>query len=167
MNKKNMVLIGMPGCGKSTIGRILSKKINKEFIDIDEYIEKIEKKTIQEIFLNGEMFFREIEKKAVKEMSQKKDMVISTGGGVVKFHENIDHLKENGVVFFIDRPIDHIIEDINTNTRPLLKEGKEKIYQLYEERYSLYIKYCDYQVKNDNTLEGVIEKILVLWELEK
>lgn len=159
MLDKNIVLIGMPGCGKSTIGKILSQKLEIEFCDVDEYIEKIQGKTIQEIFKNGEDYFRDIESKAGEELSRTCSKVISTGGGVIKKLENIDTLKKNGIIIFINRPLENIISDVDVSKRPLLKEGKEKIYKLYKERYDLYKKYCDYEIMNDDKLEEVVSEI--------
>ena len=98
---KNIVLIGMPACGKSTIGYWLSKKINYPFVDVDRYLEEKENRIISDIFSNeGEEYFRELETKYLKELSEKEGIIISTGGGAVKNKENIDILKENGIIVF-------------------------------------------------------------------
>ncbi|MCT4607441.1 MAG: shikimate kinase [Marinisporobacter sp.] len=157
---KNIVLIGMPGCGKTTIGKLLAEKIHERFCDMDEYIEEKTKKSIPEIFKEGEESFRVIERKAVEEISKQSSMVISTGGGVVKSFINIENLKRNGRIIFINRDIENIVADIDTSNRPLVKAGKEKLYKLYEERIDLYKKYCDAEVINDATLEKVIEEIV-------
>lgn len=81
---KNVVLIGMPGSGKTTLGKILAGELDKSFIDIDEYIEKQQECTISEIFKSGEEFFRDLESRAVAQVSKREDIVISTGGGVIK-----------------------------------------------------------------------------------
>lgn len=157
--KNNIVLIGMPGCGKSTIGEILADKLNYKYIDSDNYIEKKSGNTIDELFKIGENHFRKIESQIIKEVCSGKMAVISTGGGVVKNSTNIEILKENGIVIFINRPIEEIASDINMATRPLLKEGTDKLYQLYKERYDLYKKSCDIEVINDTSIEEVIKKI--------
>ncbi|TCO73817.1 shikimate kinase [Marinisporobacter balticus] len=157
---KNIVLIGMPGCGKTTIGKLLAERLNMKFCDIDEYIEEKTEKRICEIFQDGEEAFRKIERKAVKEVSENLSMVISTGGGVVKSERNIEILKKKGMIIFINRSVEKIISDIDTKERPLLKDGKEKIYKLYQERYVLYKKYGDYEIINDTTLEGVVDRIM-------
>lgn len=154
----NIVLIGMPGCGKSTIGRMLAKKLKMNFCDLDDYIEKVEKKSIPEIFQYGEEYFRNIESTSVKSASTMKNTVISTGGGVVKRKENINILKKNGTIIFINRPIEYIVKDINIESRPLLKDKKEKIYKLYEERLDLYKMYKDYEINNTSSLENAVEK---------
>ncbi|MEJ8554478.1 shikimate kinase [Tepidibacter sp. Z1-5] len=157
---KNIVLIGMPGCGKTTIGDILAQKLSMEFIDIDKYIEEREEKSITDIFNYGEDYFRKIESKAVEEVSSKSSMVISTGGGVVKLYSNIERLNKNGIIIFVNRPIEDIISDVDISSRPLLKDGKDKIYNLFKQRYYLYKKYCDYEIINDAELNEVVGRII-------
>ena len=157
---KNIVLIGMPGCGKTTIGKILSEKLNMNYCDIDEYIEKNTGKTISEIFLAGEGEFRRIEREAVLEVSQGDNRVIATGGGVVKSLVNIENLRKKGIIIFINRPIENIMADIDIDTRPLIKDKKERLYTLYKERYPLYKEYSHYEVINIGDLEEVIGRII-------
>lgn len=158
---KNIVLIGMPGCGKTTIGKILSEELNMKYCDVDEYIEKCTKRTIPEIFQDGEEKFRRIESEAVLEISSNNNnMVIATGGGVIKFFSNIENLRKNGIILFINRPIENIMEDIDIGHRPLIKDEKEKLYSLYRERYPLYKKYAYYEVMNIGDLQEVIGKII-------
>lgn len=161
----NIVLIGMPGCGKSTIGKMLAKKLKMDLCDLDDYIEKVERKSIPEIFKYGEEYFRDIESSSVKSISTMKNIVVSTGGGVVKRRENIDNLKKNGVIIFINRPIEYIAKDINIEGRPLLKDKKEKIYKLYEERIELYKMYKDYEIENTGSLQNAVEKCEQIFEL--
>lgn len=158
----NIVLIGMPGCGKSTLGSFLSRRLNLRFIDLDEYIENKQEKTIKEIFNNGEDYFRDIETEVVKEVSIFNSTIISTGGGVVKRYENILQLKKNSIMIFINRPIEEILKDIDCESRPLLKKGKEKLYRLYEERLPLYKKYCDVEILNDKHIDLVLGDIIKL-----
>lgn len=161
---KNIVLIGMPGCGKTTIGKLLADRLNMQFCDIDQYIEQKEGKSISDIFKKGEAFFRCIENKAVKEVSKNSSFVISTGGGVIKSAENMKLLKKNGVILFINRSVEDIISDVDTSARPLLKDGKEKLYTLYKERYPLYKQYCDCEIKNDTNLQIVMDRIVTYLE---
>lgn len=159
---QNIVLIGMPGCGKTTIGQMLADRINMKFCDIDRFIEENEQKSVSDIFLNGEGHFRKIEAEAIKKISKISNTVISTGGGVVKSEVNINNLRQNGIIVYINRPIDNIISDIDVGVRPLLKDKKEKIFKLYEERKGLYKKYCTYEVINDTSLEEVVNNIIRL-----
>ena len=132
--KNKIVLIGMPGCGKTTIGKILSTQLNLKFYDMDEYIQETSGKTIAELFEKGEDNFRDLETQACRDLIKKNNVIISTGGGVVKRKENVDILKENSTIIFLDRPVEKIIGDVDVSKRPLLKDGKEKVLVLYKER---------------------------------
>lgn len=160
---KNIVLIGMPGCGKTTIGKMVSEKLKMDFIDLDEFIEKITGNSVKEIFKHGEEHFRNLESEAVSEVSKFKSTVISTGGGVVKKYINIEKLKENGLIIFIDRPIKDIISDVKISTRPLLKDGPQRLYELFDERYDLYKKYSDVIVKNNGEIENIVEEVIKVY----
>lgn len=157
--ERNIVLIGMPGCGKSTIGKILADRLNYKYIDSDSIIEEKSGKSIEELFSIGENHFRKIECEVIKEASLEKNSVISTGGGVIKNSVNVELLKKNGTVVFIDRPIENIALDINMSKRPLLKEGTARLYELYKERYEMYQKSCDIRITNDTSIEDVVKRI--------
>ena len=156
---KNIVLIGMPACGKSTIGYWLSKKINYPFVDVDRYLEEKENRIISDIFSNeGEKYFRELETKYLKELSEKEGIIISTGGGAVKNKENIDILKENGIIVFLNRTIDDISRE-NHRNRPLL-QNPDNIRKLYDERIKLYRRYADIIIKNNDSIDVIVERII-------
>jgi shikimate kinase len=157
--KDKVVLIGMPGCGKSTVGKILSEELNLEFFDMDKYIEDMTFKTIAELFESGEDYFRNFETLACRELSEKNNILISSGGGVVKRRENIEILKKESYIIFIDRPLEELLNDVDISNRPLLKEGREKLIRLYEERYELYKSSADKIVKNDKSLRDTINAI--------
>ena len=157
---KNIVLIGMPGSGKTTIGRMLSQNMKVKFIDVDKFIEKETESTITEIFQQGEEYFRKIECEAIYKLTRKKAAIISTGGGVIKNPENIKALRETGIIIFIDRPVENIANNASISKRPLLKQGINKIYEIFDERYEVYKEYCDYIIVNDGTLEEIVEKII-------
>ncbi len=158
--KKGIVLIGMPGAGKTTIGRYISEKLNFKFVDMDEFIERSSKKSIKEIFDQGEDLFRAFETKTCEVLSRLDNVVISTGGGVVKKEENMDYYKDF-VVVFINRPLELILDDIDVDSRPLLKDGKERIINIYRERIELYNKYLDIEVINDGSIEDVAKDIIL------
>ena len=156
---KNIILIGMPGCGKTTIGKALAEEKGLVFCDLDEYIEITNDKSIPQIFENGEEAFRKIEKKALEQAVKNENTVISTGGGIVKDEGNIEILQKAGIVIFIDRPLKNIISDVDTSNRPLLAEGKEKLYSLYNERFGLYIACCHHRIINDSSIENAVARI--------
>lgn len=161
---KNIVIIGMPGCGKTTIGKMISSKLNKKFVDLDDYIVDKAGCTIPEIFEKGEEHFRNIESEAVEEVSIEGSMVISTGGGVIKNQKNIVNLKKNGIVFFVDRPLENIVSDVDISTRPLLKNGTGEIEKLFKERYAIYNNSCDFSVDNIYTIEKVVDDIVEIYK---
>ncbi len=154
--KMNIVLIGMPGCGKSTIGKALQDKLKKEFADTDELIVSAEKMPIPEIFeACGEKFFRETESREIAEISKKNGMIIATGGGAVLNEKNVDLLKGNGRVYFINRPIDEITA---TSDRPL-SSNREALQKRFEERYEIYLKSADVVIDGSGTVEDVVKRI--------
>ncbi|NLU09763.1 MAG: shikimate kinase [Tepidanaerobacter acetatoxydans] len=160
-NYDNIVLIGMPGSGKTSIGRILAKKINMCFYDLDEYIERKSGKRITEIFaIYGERHFRTLESRAVKEISSKTNAVISTGGGVVLDSKNMHVLNKRGIIFFINRPVEDIAHDIEISSRPLLANDRDNIYRLYKDRYELYKKYSDFEILNDRGILEAVKQII-------
>lgn len=162
--KKNIILVGMPGCGKSTIGKLLAEKLDYKFCDLDEYVVQKEKMSIDEMFLRGEEYFRDKESEAVRDACNFNKTVIATGGGVITRQENIENLKKNGFIIFLDRPIDEIISDVDTESRPLLKDGTDKLYALLEDRYEMYRNCCDIEIVNDSEIEGLVERIVRLFK---
>lgn len=156
---KNIVLIGMSGCGKTTVGKLLKDKMNLAYIDMDEYIVEKEGRTIPEIFSEGEQVFRAIETAAAQELSDLSGTIISTGGGIIKNPVNMDMLRKNSVIIFLDRSVEEIQRDIDVSGRPLLKNNVEALYKLYHERYELYKKYSDIIIPNNGEVETVLDKI--------
>lgn len=160
LQMSNIVLIGMAGCGKSTIGKILSQKLNKDFVDTDEMIENAENKPIPQIIEKlGEDFFRCAENLAVNIAGKEKSRIIATGGGVITRPENYMPLKQNGTIVFINRDGDKL----PTRGRPLSQMYGVKA--LYEKRMPLYRQFADIEVDGNGTPEQVAE--LIIKELEK
>lgn len=154
--KQNIVLIGMPGCGKSTIGKALSKISGRPFIDTDDMI-KEKHGDISEIFSNySEGYFRDRESEEVKEAAKKSGYIIATGGGAILRQENIDALKQNGVIFFLNRPIEDIIP---TSDRPLSSDYTA-LKKRFEERYDKYISAMDYEIFVDGDVNHAVQKIM-------
>ncbi len=155
--KQNIVLIGMPSSGKTTIGEKLSEILNRKVVDTDELIVQKENMEITEIFSKyGEEYFRNCEKEVIADISSKSGLIISTGGGCILNEENIRNLKMNGRVYFIDRSLENLTA---TKSRPLSSDV-EALKKRYEERYDIYMKSCDKRIENNASLEDAIEKIM-------
>ncbi len=154
----NIVLIGMPSAGKTTIGKMLEEKLGKEFFDLDDMIIAKVGKSIPEIFQeSGETGFRAIETEVAIEASKMNNKIIATGGGVVKHKVNMDFLRLNGITIFIDRDIDKLIS--SDPNRPL-SSSKQALQQMYKERYPLYQKYAAYIAVNNANIEETVDDIV-------
>lgn len=155
--KQNIVLIGMPTCGKTTIGKKLTKELNKTFVDIDTLIEEEIQMPISK-FLNkdNEKDFRDIEEKVVERIAKMNNLIISTGGGVIKRQVNIERLKKNGIVVFIDRDVNLLMP---ASDRPL-SSNLNDLKKLYNERYEIYRSSADIVIKNNTKINDVITKII-------
>ena len=146
----NIVLIGMPSSGKTLTGKALCKYIDKTVVDTDAVIVERSGMSIKEMFArHGETYFRQWEHDVIEEFSKQNGLIIATGGGAIKNEENIQNLKQNGVVMFIDRDLEHLLV---TDDRPLSKDTNA-VAKLYEERYPLYTKYGDLRVPNNYPME--------------
>ena len=133
-SKENVVLTGMPGSGKSTVGKLL-KLSGFSFVDTDEAIEKRVGKSIKELISEkGEKYFRDTETEIIKEISSKTAQIIATGGGAILRKENVNALKRNGKIFFINADPERLVA---TDSRPL-SDTKDKLLRLYDERIDLY-----------------------------
>ena len=154
--KRNIVLVGMPGCGKTTIGKRLALELGCQFIDTDDVITEQQQKTPAQIISSvGEDEFRKIESKVCQELATKNGVVIATGGGAVLRQENVVYLKNNGVIFFVDRDIANICP---TDDRPL-SDSRAKLQSVYDKRYPIYTECADFVIKTDENLEHSISKI--------
>ncbi len=154
----NIVLVGMPGCGKSTIGRLLAGHHGRKFVDMDALIIEKAGKSIPEIFNeNGEAGFRKIEAEVAEEVGKEKGLVIATGGGVIVTPENHDALRQNGTVIFINRDINVL----PTEGRPL--SMKKNISEMFEKRLPLYREICHYEIDGNGSIHEVEERIEALF----
>lgn len=155
--KENIVLIGMPASGKSTVGKLIAERADRTFIDTDTLIENRAGINISEIFKSsGEDEFRALECETVREVSKETGAVIATGGGVPLRKENIDALCENGKVYFIDRPLEALLP---TGDRPLAST-KDAITKRYNERYEIYKASADVKIDAGFDAETVANMIL-------
>ncbi|MBQ8868652.1 MAG: AAA family ATPase [Oscillospiraceae bacterium] len=154
--KQNIVLIGMPGSGKSTIGKKLADMLGMQFVDTDEVIVKNAGKTIPDIFAEcGEEKFRDMESQAVLEVAKLQHTVIATGGGAVLRKENVNLLRENGRIYFIDRALSSIVA---TSDRPL-SNSREALEKRYAERYDIYCDSADVHLKAGDDVNENSKKI--------
>ena len=152
---ENIVLVGMPGCGKSTIGKLVAAKTGKTFVDADAEIVKKAGMSIPEIFAkSGEEGFRKIEAEVLMELGKQSSLVIATGGGCVTRQENYDLLHQNGRIFWIKREI----SQLPTDGRPLSQAND--LNRMYEARKPLYTAFADEEVINDTQPETAAEQIL-------
>lgn len=156
---KNIVLIGMPGCGKTTIGKLLSEKTGRRLIDTDDEIVKLAGKTIPEIFSqDGEDVFRDFETRVLAEFGKQSGLIIATGGGCVTKVRNYPLLHQNGEIFWIRRELD----SLPTDGRPLSQNNN--LSELYKVREPLYEKWDDWFVENNDTPEAAAMKIMNVME---
>lgn len=145
----NWYLTGMPGSGKTTLGRRLAEQLGWSFCDLDACIVERTGKSIPEIFAEqGEEAFRRQETLALERVSQGDRQIISTGGGTILRMENVETMQKSGRILFVDRPLDQLLKDIDIEGRPLLAEGKDAVQRLYAQRYALYLARCDRRIVN-------------------
>ena len=153
----NIVLIGMPSAGKTTIGKMLEDRMQKEFIDLDDVIIEKAGKSIPEIFEeSGEAGFRAIETEAAIEVSKLNNKIIATGGGTIKHKVNMDYLRQNGITIFIDRDVDKLIS--SDPNRPLSKSS-DALQKMHAERLPLYQKYAACVAVNNSGIESTVKEI--------
>jgi shikimate dehydrogenase len=152
---KNIMLIGMPGSGKSTIGLCLSEQLGKKFVDADALIRQQAGCSIPEIFDNfGEDGFRQIETKVLAQIGMESGLVIATGGGCVTREINYRHLHQNGSIYWIKRNLDLL----PTDGRPLSQ--KCKLEDMYQIRKPMYEAFADHTIMNDTTVSEAVRQIM-------
>lgn len=155
--KENIVLVGMPGSGKSTVGKLLAERLGRELVDMDECIVHAAGKPISEIFAEvGEKGFRDLESRVLAdEIAQRNSLVIATGGGAILRDENVNALRRNGRLYFLDRPLEDLLP---TEDRPLAS-SRTAIEQRYTERYGRYCAVADVRIPVKGSAADVAETI--------
>lgn len=152
---QNIVLVGMPGCGKTTVGKALAEQLNRPFFDADEEILKRTGKSAEAwIEACGEAVFRQKETEVLESLCKQSDTVIATGGGAVTVPENADILRQNSIVFFINRDV----SALPVEGRPLSKATA--LSEMYKVRLPMYRSVCDYEIAADGSVEAVVRRIL-------
>lgn len=153
MNHRNIILIGPMGSGKSTIGSIIAKRLNREFQDSDHYIEDRTGVDIARIFdIEGEQGFRDRESNALVDLLSQDNRVIATGGGSVLRKENQKLLKKEGYIVFLDTSVNQQMQRLQRDKkRPLLQTDnpRERLEALFDERRPIYLELADFAVKTD------------------
>lgn len=157
--EENIILIGMPGSGKSTIGKLLAEKTGKFFVDADALIPELAGKSIKRVLAeDGEDAFRQYETKALAYLCKKSELVVATGGGCVTRSENESILRQNGIIFCLERQLD----SLNTEGRPLSQDiGVEELYRV---RKPMYEQFADHFIDNNGTSAEAAAAILKIWE---
>lgn len=161
--RENIVLVGMPGAGKTTVGKILAQKLGRDFIDTDEVIARGGKTPAEIIKEKGEDAFRDTEERAVAELCRESAKIIATGGGAVLRSENIRRMKQNGCTVFLDRPLASIAP---TPDRPLTLD-RDALLRRYLERIDLYRGCADVTVEVSGTPESVADRIICAYNERK
>ena len=162
MLDRHLYLIGMPGSGKSSLGRRAARETGLSFADLDEGIEQITGLSIPEIFAaHGEEAFRRAETRLLAEWTRHRPMLISTGGGTVMNPVNRKIMRCWGTILLLDRPLENILGDIRMENRPLLRDdGPEKLRELYDQRMPVYREAADLVICNsaeyDQTLRAMV-----------
>ncbi|MDE6476494.1 MAG: (d)CMP kinase [Erysipelotrichaceae bacterium] len=157
-NKLNLVFIGMPGAGKSTIAKALAQHLQKEFIDTDQLIEQTAQQKIGDIFAKyGEDHFRELEKQVCLKVATMHNKIIATGGGVVKNEDIMNALASNSILLYLDRDLQLI--HLHNEHRPLA-QNKTMLISLYNERAALYDSFADYTFQNNESIEQTVQQII-------
>lgn len=141
-------LTGMMGSGKTFFGKKLSEVLGIPHLDTDEIIIQNTNQSIDDIFkTQGNEAFRKLEKETLKYICKNyTDSIISTGGGIILDYDNIEMMKKHGKIIFLNRSVEDILKDIDTRDRPLIKEDKTKLYEIYNQRIEVYKKYADFEV---------------------
>jgi shikimate kinase len=164
--KDNISLIGFMGCGKTTIGRILSEELDYIFLDLDCIIEISEEKKINDIFRdNGERYFRDIESKVIKKIINNKKCVFACGGGVILRKENMSIIKKNSMVVYLKISAEEAVNRLSGSTeRPLISgsNSENRIRELLDKRSAIYSEFADIVINNqerspESTCREIIE----------
>ena len=159
--RDNVVLIGMMGCGKTTVGGLLAKKLGFTFVDTDQYIEEILGRSIPDVFAaEGEDYFRDRELDAARDLAGRKGQVISCGGGLPTRGSAIAALKESGTVIFLRRDPGEIYDNVSMGGRPLGQQGRAAFLERYAAREPVYQSWADYIVEVQPTPVETTKRIL-------
>ena len=159
LQMENIILIGMPGSGKSTVGKLLAEKCGKQFMDADEALVSQSGRAIRDIFAqDGEPLFRELETTVLATLGRQSGLVLATGGGCVTQRRNYPLLHQNGTIFCLQRNLDQLPVD----GRPLSQATR--IEEMYKIRKPLYERFADHMIDNNSSPEAAVDQILMILE---
>ena len=165
---KNIVLIGMMGCGKTTVGNLLAQALGRELVDTDALIEEREGRTISEIFAtDGEGYFRDQELGVSEELALRRDLIISCGGGLPMKPDCIGSLKYSGTVFWLDRDPGETYDSLDTSGRPLAQNGREDFLKRYAQRAPIYSQWAHYVISNTPSADAAAREIISILQSEE
>ena len=161
---KNIVLIGMMGCGKSTVGRLLARRLGRELVDTDAHIEEREGRSIPDIFAQeGEAHFRALELALCRELSGREGLVIACGGGLPTQDGAIAALKENGLVFWLDRDPGETYYGLDLSGRPLAQAGRDDFLARYAARSPIYHRWADFFIIRPESPQAAEARISTIY----
>ena len=164
----NVILIGMMGCGKTTVGKLLAEKLGRELADTDVLIEEREGRTIPEIFsAEGEAYFRELELAVCKKLARRNDLVIACGGGLPLREEAIHLLKDSGTVFWLNRDPGRTYDSLDTASRPLAQAGREDFIARYDQRAPIYRRWAKHTIANPPSVKSAAVAIHAILQYEE
>lgn len=164
----NIVLIGMMGSGKTTVGRQLADWLGRELVDTDALIEEREGRSIPEIFAaEGEAYFREQELAVCRKLARRNNLVIACGGGLPMQEECIRLLKDSGTVFWLNRDPGRTYDSLDTSLRPLAQGGREAFLARYEQRAPIYRRWAKHTVANAPSAKSAAVAIRAIVQYEE
>lgn len=163
---KNIVLIGMMSCGKTTIGALLAEKLGRKMVDTDELIVEREGRSITEMFAaEGEGYFRDRERDISEELGKTQDLIISCGGGLPLRSDCIDALKQNGIVIWLCRDPGETYDTMDTEGRPLAQQGRQAFLDRFAQREPLYRACADHVIVDFSSPEATLNAVLAVLNL--
>ena len=157
----NLVLIGMMGCGKSTCGQLLAKRLGRTFMDTDLLIQKQTGRSIPDIFAHeGEEYFRDLEQAVAEDLSKRSNLVIATGGGIILRKENVTALRSSGTVIWLNRSAEDIFSKVSMKNRPLGQDGLRAFLSRADQREPLYRAAAHMEVPSQSSPMSTVDFIL-------
>ncbi len=165
---KNIILIGMMGAGKTTVGNLLAQMLGRDLADTDYLIEQREGRSITDIFAqSGEDYFRDQELGICEELALMHNLVISCGGGLPLRPDCIGSLKSSGLIFWLNRDAEEIYDSLNTTNRPLAQQGRDTFLERFSQRAPVYQEWADYIIANTKSPEDAVQSIIAILNEEE